>query len=162
MNQTVLLVEDDENDVFFMQRAFQDANILTPLNVVTDGRQAIEYISGKGEYSDRQKFPLPCLILLDLKLPYVLGLDVLKWLREHNEFDTIVVVVLTSSKQDADIEKAYQLGANSYLVKPPDADQLLEMVKRIKLYWMEINQIGPFCLEVAQRRSVALAGAPDK
>jgi CheY-like chemotaxis protein len=162
MNQTVLLVEDDENDVYFMQRAFHDANIVTRLNVVTDGRQAIDYLSGKGQYSDREQFPLPCLILLDLKLPYVLGLDVLKWLRQHTEFDSIIVVVLTSSKQDADIEKAYGLGANSYLVKPPDADQLLEMVKRIKQYWMEINQLGPFCIEVAHGRSVALAAEQDR
>ena len=158
-HHTVLLVEDDENDVFFMERAFRDAGIVTPLNVATDGRQAIEYFSGIGKYSDRARWPLPCLVLLDLKLPYVLGLDVLKWLRAQPEFKSIVVVVLTSSKQDSDIERAYALGANSYLVKPPDVQQLVAMVKKIKEYWMETNQIGPPCVEFARGRSVVLANA---
>lgn len=158
-NHTVLLVEDDENDVFFMERAFREADIITPLYVASDGREAIDYLSGKGKYTDRVKWPLPCLVLLDLKLPYVLGLDVLKWLRSHPEFKSIVVVVLTSSKQDSDIERAYALGANSYLVKPPDVQQLVGMVKKIKEYWMETNQIGPPCVEFARGHSVNLANA---
>jgi CheY-like chemotaxis protein len=158
-NHTVLLVEDDENDVFFMERAFREAGIVTPLYVASDGREAIDYLSGKGKYTDRAKWPLPCLVLLDLKLPYVLGLDVLKWLRSHPEFKSIVVVVLTSSKQDSDIERAYALGANSYLVKPPDVQQLVGMVKKIKEYWMETNQIGPPCVEFARGRPVILANA---
>lgn len=147
---SVLLVEDDENDVFFMQRAFREAGIVNPLHVVNDGREAINYLSGNGKYSDRNAWPLPCLILLDLKLPYVLGLDVLKWLRSHAEFKKVIVVVLTSSKQDADIEKAYSLGANSYLVKPPDVHELVQMVKRIKEYWIETNQVGRPCVEFAR------------
>ena len=156
-NHTVLLVEDDENDVFFMERAFREAGITTPLHVVNDGRQAIDYFCGKGKFTDRKRWPLPCLMLLDLKLPYVLGLDVLKWLRTHSEFRSIVVVVLTSSKQDTDIERAYALGANSYLVKPPDVQQLVAMVKKIKEYWMETNQIGPPCIEFARGGSFVLA-----
>jgi DNA-binding response OmpR family regulator len=155
-HHTVLLVEDDENDVFFMQRAFREAGISTPLNVVNDGREAIDYLSGSGKYSDRKQWPLPCLMLLDLKLPYVLGLDVLKWLRSHAGFKAVVVIVLTSSKQDRDIELAYALGANSYLVKPPDVQHLVAMVKRIKEYWMETNQIGPPCVEFARGQSVLL------
>lgn len=156
-HHTVLLVEDDENDVFFMQRAFREAGIVTPLKIAADGRQAIDYLSGTGKYSNRAEWPLPCLVLLDLKLPYVLGLDVLKWLRSHPEFKSIIVVVLTSSRQDSDIERAYALGANSYLVKPPDVQQLVAMVKKIKEYWIETNQIGPPCVEFARGRSVVLA-----
>jgi DNA-binding response OmpR family regulator len=159
MNQTVLLVEDDENDVFFMQRAFREAAIVTSLNVVNDGREAIDYFSGSGKYNDRQSYPIPCLMLMDLKLPYVLGLDVLKWVRSHAEFKSVIVVVLTSSRQDADIERAYSLGANSYLVKPPDVHQLVAMVKRIKEYWIEMNQVGPPCIQFANGKSVALADA---
>jgi CheY-like chemotaxis protein len=154
MNHTVLLIEDDDNDVFFMQRAFHEAGIATSLNIVTDGREAIDYLSGKGKYNDRQSSPLPCLILLDLKLPYVLGLDVLKWVRSQPQFSAVIVIVLTSSRQDADIEKAYALGANSYLVKPPSAQQLLAMVKRIKEYWIETNQIGAPCVEFARGKNI--------
>jgi len=153
MKQTVLLVEDDENDVFFMKRAFKEANIANPLNVVVDGREAIRYLSGSGEYADREVSPLPCLILLDLKLPHVLGLDVLKWLRSQDEFLTTIVVVLTSSKEDTDIEKAYAHGANSYLVKPPDSQQLVDMARRIKEYWMELNQVGPPCIEFVRGKA---------
>jgi CheY-like chemotaxis protein len=156
-NHPVLLVEDDENDVFFMQRAFREAGIVTTLNVASDGQQAIDYLSGKGKFADRHAWPLPCLVLLDLKLPYVLGLDVLKWLRSQPEFKSIIVIVLTSSRQDADIEKAYALGANSYLVKPPEVHQLVAMVKKIKEYWIETNQIGRPCVEFARGHSVALA-----
>jgi len=154
---SVLLVEDDENDVFFMQRAFREADIITPLHIAKDGREAIDYLSGNGKFADREKWPLPCLILMDLKLPYVLGLDVIKWLRSEPAFKSIIVVVLTSSKQDADIEKAYALGANSYLVKPPDVQQLVAMVKRIKEYWIEMNQIGPPCIEFARGHAPKLS-----
>lgn len=154
-NHPVLLVEDDENDVFFMQRAFREAGIVATLNVASDGQQAIDYLSGQGKFADRQAWPLPCLLLLDLKLPYVLGLDVLKWLRSQPEFKSIIVIVLTSSRQDADIEKAYALGANSYLVKPPEVHQLVAMVKKIKEYWIETNQIGRPCVGFARGHSVA-------
>jgi CheY-like chemotaxis protein len=153
--QPVLLVEDDENDVFFMQRAFREAGILNPLKVACDGREAIDYLNGKGKFADRREWPLPCLVLMDLKLPYVLGLDVLKWIRTEPAFKSVIVVVLTSSKQDADIAKAYSLGANSYLVKPPDVHQLVAMVKRIKEYWIEMNQLGASCIEFARGKSPA-------
>ena len=154
MTQAVLLIEDDENDVFFMQRAFKNAGIVNPLYVVNDGRAAIDYLGGKEKFSDRDKHPLPCLVLMDLKLPYVLGLDVLKWIRSQDQLKSVIVVVLTSSRQDADIAKAYSLGANSYLVKPPDVHQLEAMVKRIKEYWMEMNQLGPVCIELASKTAV--------
>lgn len=156
MNKLVLLVEDDEDDVFFMKRAFKEAGIITPLNVVGDGREAIDYLSGNGKYADRKLWQLPCLILLDLKLPLVLGLDVLKWIRSKHDFDSVIVVVLTSSREDKDVELSYGFGANSYLVKPPDAANLHEMVKRIKEYWLETNQVGPRCIEFSRGQTIHL------
>ena len=143
MNQTILLVEDDSNDVFFMKRAMKLAGMLNPVHVASDGRQAIHYLDGAGEYGNRKKFPLPCLVLLDLKLPHVMGLDVLKWIREQPELRTLIVLILTSSKLPPDISKAYFLGANSYLVKPSEPEELPEMVRIIKHYWLELNQSAP-------------------
>ena len=143
MNRTILLVEDDPNDVFFMKRAMKLAGMLNPMHVVDDGRRAIHYLDGAGEYSDRARFPLPCLVLLDLKLPHVMGLDVLKWIREQPELRTVIVLVFTASKLPPDISKAYFLGANSYLVKPSEPDELIQMVTLIKHYWLELNHLAP-------------------
>src|SRR5688572_11336740 len=121
--KTILLVEDNEDDSFFMQQAKTKAGIQNPMQVVDDGQKALDYLRGVGKYSDRQQYPLPFLLLLDLKLPLVPGLRVLSWLREQPEFETMLVVILTSSKEDRDIDRAYRLGANSYLVKPPNANK---------------------------------------
>ena len=150
MNGTILLVEDDENDVFFMKRAMKAAQILNPLQVAPDGRQAIRYLEGAGEYNDRKCFPLPKLVLLDLKLPYVMGLEVLKWIREQPELKGIIVVVFSSSKMSEDIHAAYLLGANSYLVKPSDPQALTEKVKVIKDYWIDVNRCPPGSAKLLQ------------
>lgn len=143
MQRTILLVEDDPNDVFFMKRAMELSGILNPVQVASDGRKAIHYLDGAGEYRDRARFPLPSLVLLDLKLPFVMGLDVLKWIREQPELRTVIVLVFTASKLPRDISKAYFLGANSYLVKPSEPDGLLETVRLIKKYWLDLNQPAP-------------------
>jgi len=143
MHRTILLVEDDTNDVFFMKRAMKLAGMINPVQVVSDGRDAIHYLDGTGEYSDRTKFPLPCLVLLDLKLPHVMGLDVLKWIREQPELRTVIVLVFTASKLPPDVSKAYFLGANSYLVKPSQPDELIQMVRLIEQYWLNLNQSAP-------------------
>jgi CheY-like chemotaxis protein len=135
---TILLVEDEEGDVFFMRQAMQKAGVLNPLQVASDGRQAIDYLKGAGKFANREEFPLPCLVLLDLKLPRVMGLDVLKWIREQPGVATIVVI-LTSSKEEADIATAYRLGANGYLVKPSDVSELIDMAKSIKDFWLTQN-----------------------
>jgi CheY-like chemotaxis protein len=140
LNQTILLVEDDANDVFFMKRAMKLAEVINPVQVASDGQQAIHYLAGTGEYSDRAKFPLPGLVLLDLKLPHVMGLDVLKWIRAQPELRTVIVLVFTSSQLAPDINKAYFLGANSYLVKPSKPEGLIEIVRQIKQYWLDLNQ----------------------
>lgn len=138
--RTILLVEDNEDDVFFMQQATKDARIENPMQVAENGQQAIDYLAGNGAYSDRDKFPLPFLVLLDLKLPLVMGMDVLKWIRTRPELETMLVVILTSSRESRDIEAAYRLGVNSYLVKPPTPEMLRELVKSIGDYWIVKNE----------------------
>ncbi len=143
---TILLVEDDPNDVFFLQYAFEQAGIKNPLRVVEDGQGAIDYLSGNGKYADRSQFPMPCLILLDLKLPIMMGLDVLRWIKEQPDLHTLVVIVMTSSKDPTDIHQAYRLGARSYLVKPLSVHERLEVAKAIKSYWLELNLLPhPIC-----------------
>ncbi len=136
----ILLVEDDQNDVFFLQYAFEAAGVHNPLQVVPDGQEAINYLSGKGRYSDRQQFPLPCLVLLDLKLPFKMGTDVLRWLRKQPQIANLLVVVLTSSSDGSDIDSAYECGAQSYLVKPLSLEKRLDMARAIKNYWLDLNE----------------------
>ena len=137
---SILLVEDDSNDVVLMQRAFRKAKLANPLEVVTDGEAAIAYLDGIPPYDDRNRYPLPVLVLLDLKLPKKSGFEVLEWLRGQPIVGRTPVVVLTSSDETSDINRAYDLGANSYLLKVVASDALLEMVKTIKLYWLVINE----------------------
>lgn len=138
--QTILLVEDEENDIVFMKMALEKAGIAGGLQIAEDGAQAIDYLGGRGAFADRARHPLPVLVLLDLKLPRVMGMDVLKWIRERPEFDMLVVVVLTSSQQRSDIAAACSLGANSYLVKPSNPLELGEMMELVKRYWLQFNQ----------------------
>jgi CheY-like chemotaxis protein len=137
---TILLVEDDRNDILLLQRAFRKANLANPLMVVTDGEEAIAYLGGQGQYADRGQFPLPVIVLLDLKLPRRSGLEVLAWLREQPTLRRLPVVVLTASREGTDINTAYELGASSYLVKPVSFDNLVEIVKTLNLYWVIMNE----------------------
>jgi len=128
MNDRILLVEDEENDVFFMQRAMKKAG-LHPPHVVIDGQAAIDFLK---EIIDRDRKELPGLVLLDLKLPRVMGFDVLTWIRQQPELRDLTVIILTSSKLSSDIESAYERGANSYLVKPNTSVGLQHIVEGIK------------------------------
>src|SRR5437867_489725 len=139
-NATILLAEDDPNDVFFIKRGFEKARLVNPLQVVQDGEQAIEYLKGDGPYADRAQFPFPFLLLLDLRLPRKSGFEVLGWLRQQPGLKRLTTVVLTSSKEGPDINRAYDLGANSYLLKPPDAEALLELFQRLNGYWVALNK----------------------
>lgn len=139
---TILMVEDDPNDILLTQRAFMQASLVNPLRIVRDGQEAIQYLGGRDAYADRSKYPLPSLILLDLKLPKKSGLEVLEFLRAQPSLKQTPVIVLTSSQESSDIQRAYTLGANSYLLKPVGFDGLLEMVKAIGMYWVLLNQ-GP-------------------
>jgi len=137
---TILLVEDNPDDAELIAYAFKKAGIVSPLVVVDDGEKAIAYIQGSSTYADRTAFPLPRLFLLDLKLPRRSGFEVLEAIRANRPTRNIPVVVLTSSNQEHDIERAYDLGANSYLIKPIGRDSLLTMVQSLDAFWMKLNQ----------------------
>jgi CheY-like chemotaxis protein len=139
-NKIILLVEDDPNDVLLIQRAFQKAGLHNSLKVVRNGDQAIEYLSGENSYVDRERFPLPFLVLLDLKMPGTDGFEVLTWARNSPFLKRLLIVVLTSSNLQADVDKAYELGANSYLVKPVEFDDMVNLIQRFEVYWSEINR----------------------
>jgi len=141
---TILLAEDDPNDVILFQRAMGRASLnADSLKVVQDGEQAISYLSGQGIYADRDRHPLPALLLLDLKLPRKSGLEVLSWLREQPQLRYLIVVFLTSSNSPEDIRLAYEAGANSYLVKPVEFTEMVEMIRTVLLYWLELNEKLP-------------------
>lgn len=136
----ILLVEDDENDVFFLKHAFQSEGIINPLRVAWDGQEAIDYLAGEKQFGDRAKFPLPSLMLLDLKLPRKTGLDVLKWMRAQPGLSKILTVVLSSSASKQDVTESLELGARSFLTKPATMDSRRHMAHVIKEYWLELNQ----------------------
>lgn len=138
--RTILLVEDDANEVFLLERAFQKANLRFPLQVVRDGQEAIDYLKHLGSFADRVRYPVPNLMLLDLKMPRKNGFEVLEWLRSQPALKGLIVVVLTSSDLAADINRAYALGTNSYLVKPGNFADLVQLVKSLDSYWFLLNQ----------------------
>jgi CheY-like chemotaxis protein len=138
----ILLVEDREDDVLLIRRALAKAYLSNPLHVVRDGEEAVAYLSGEGRYFDRAEYPLPALILLDLKMPGMDGFEVLKWLRQQPGFGLLRVIVLTSSDSIHDVTRAYQLGANSFMVKPMDFENVVEMTKFLSRYWLEMSK-GP-------------------
>ncbi|MEG4326538.1 response regulator [Microcoleus sp. AT3-A2] len=140
--QTILLVEDNPVDVLLMQRAFRNETFAnTSLQIVRDGDAAVFYLNGDGEYSDRDRYPLPAIILLDLKLPRRSGHEVLVWLRQQPELKRLPVVMLTSSRQTLDVKRAYDLGVNSYLVKPVGFASLLEMMQSFREYWLNYTEL---------------------
>jgi CheY-like chemotaxis protein len=138
-DNTILLAEDDPNDAKLIRRALVKARCANPLQTVSDGEQAIAYLSGTAPYEDRQQHPLPILLLLDLKMPKKNGFDVLHWIRSQPILKRLPVVVLTSSSVPQDVNKAYEAGSNSYLVKPVDSEALVDMLKTIELYWIVSN-----------------------
>ena len=137
----LLLVEDSEEDIFFMQRALQRVGNTLPVTVLRDGREALRYLSGEAPYADREACPLPGLMFLDIKLPFVSGLEVLRWMQTRDDLRGIPVVVLSSSNQDVDVETAYRFGANSYLVKPGSFELLAEMLGTTTAYWLKFNRV---------------------
>jgi CheY-like chemotaxis protein len=141
MNDTgmILLAEDREEDVILIKKAFAKANIRNPLSVVQNGEEAINYLSGVGQFSNRRLYPFPVLVLLDLKMPRVDGFEVLSWIESQPSLSALRVVVLTSSEDIRDVNKAYQLGANSFLVKPLDFHNTIAMAETILDYWLSTN-----------------------
>lgn len=131
-----LLVEDDANDASLLQRAFHKSNILNPLHRVSTAEEAMAYLSGTGPYKNRAEFPLPSLVLLDLKMPGVSGFEVLKWIRQHPTLRDMRVVVLSGSEDMRDVDAAYKMGANSFLIKPADFERFVEISQALSGYWI--------------------------
>ena len=130
--RTILLVEDNEGDVFIFKRFARKACIPNPVQVVRTGEQALDYLAGRRDYADRDEYPFPFLVMLDLKLPLLDGLDVLQWIRTVPEMDSLSVIVLSSSAEPRDVQRAYELGALSYLVKPPSVETLAQTIEELR------------------------------
>jgi len=137
----ILLVEDNPNDVELTLRALKNHNLANNVRVVKDGAEALDYIFATGDFEDRNMNDTPRVILLDLKLPKVDGLEVLRRIKSDERTKTIPVVVLTSSREDRDIVESYKLGVNSYIVKPVDFDKFLDCVGELGLYWLLLNEL---------------------
>jgi CheY-like chemotaxis protein len=140
MKKIILLAEDNQDDILLTKRAFKKSNILNELIVVNDGKEALDFLFYKGKYKDRDSKTTPELILLDLKMPKIDGLEVLKSIRENSQTKHLPVVILTTSKEEKDMIDSYCLGANSYIIKPVDFDQFVDAVKQLGLYWLVLNQ----------------------
>ena len=133
---TILYAEDEPNDIFFLKLAFKKATSPHTLNAVPDGEQAIDYLAGEGPFADRSRYPLPTLVLLDINMPKKSGLEVLEWIRRQLRFKSLPVLILTSSQRPEDLEKARNLRADDYLLKPSDPLKLVEMVKSLHERWL--------------------------
>jgi DNA-binding response OmpR family regulator len=135
----ILLVEDDEDDLFLIQRSMQRSRLVNPVQVLPDGEQAVQYLAGEGQYEDRGAHPMPFLILLDLHMPKLSGFEVISWIRQRRELDHVTVAVLTSSSDERDWKKAMELGADSYFVKPGSLDEFVSLMLRIHGHWMMLD-----------------------
>jgi len=130
--QTILVAEDNDDHVILIKRAFRYANLLNPLHFVCDGAEAIAYLNGDGKYANREEYPLPTLLLLDLKMPNKNGFEVMEWIREQPTLRNLRVVVLTTSDRVVDVQRAYQLGASSFLIKPLDFRDFVQLAPTLK------------------------------
>jgi len=139
---TILYAEDEENDVLFLERAFKLAGSTHTLKAVPDGAQALEYLTGEGIFADRTRHPFPDLILLDINMPKKSGFDVLEWLRSQPRYNSLPALILTSSSRPEDMEKARQLGADDYLLKPSDPLKLVEVVRSLQEHWLSQTAIA--------------------
>lgn len=135
----ILYVEDEESDVLLLQHAFTKAGIPNPLHTAPDGKVAVDYLAGNPPFDDRTRHPLPGLILLDLNLPFRSGLEVLAWLRKQPQLRHLPVLVFSSSNRPDDIVRAYETGANGYLVKPSSLAQLVAQVSALRDFWLTQN-----------------------
>jgi CheY-like chemotaxis protein len=137
VEQIILLVEDEEDDVFLLRKALKAAGVKNRAVVARDGNEAVEYLAGTGGFADRQQFPYPALMLLDLKLPYRSGLEVLAWLRRQTNLPPTHIAVLSSSNEPRDLRAASELGAGTYLVKPPTSEMVYDVIRRFNLGWLQ-------------------------
>jgi CheY-like chemotaxis protein len=138
----VLVVDDSENDALLMRTVFERAGFVEPLRVARDGEEAITYLRGDGVYGDRKQFPLPTVMLLDLNMPRKNGFEVLEWIRQQPALKRLRVYILSASSRAEDIQRAYDLGANSYLVKPGNLDGLMHLAKCL-VAWLKLSHFTP-------------------
>src|SRR5207245_1166897 len=138
--ETILVAEDDKTDALFLERAFAKVGVPTALHFVRDGQEVLDYLLGNAEFADRLVHPGPDLLLLDLKMPRVDGFQVLDWVRQQPGIKRLPIVIFSSSAQEQVINRACDLGANSYLVKPHSTEDLLALVAKLKNYWIEANK----------------------
>ena len=141
--KTILLVEDNLDDIDLTLRALKKNNIMNEIKVVNDGIEALDFLLGRGKYTNRDLNTLPTVILLDIKLPKIDGMEVLRQIRENEITKLIPVVILTSSREEQDIINGYSLGVNSYVRKPVDFNQFAEAVSQLGLYWLLLNETPP-------------------
>src|SRR5687767_2986971 len=160
-HDVILVAEDDENHILLLKRAFKQSCCLNPVFYVEDGEQVIAYLEGKGNFSNRTEFPLPSLLLLDLKMPNKNGFEVLAWIRAHRTLSILPVVVLSGSGETSDIKHAYQLGANTFLTKPVDVRDFVQMCATIKGYWVWLSQVPELVRPDEIAAGPELAPAPD-
>lgn len=139
----ILLVEDNRMDVELMLDVFKEVRLMNPVHVAPNGEEALDYLFGRGKYADRETYPLPRLVLLDLKLPGIDGFEILRQIKTAPVLKRLPVIILTSSKEDGDRILSYDRGANSYLVKPVSFEGFLEVVRQIKGYWLSLNVEPP-------------------
>ncbi len=140
----ILVAEDNEDEIFLFQRALAKVPLSNPVRFVGDGEQVLSYLRGEGEYADRTRYPFPRLVLLDIKMPRLNGLETLSAIRSDPQLRRLVVIILTSSGQERDVNRAFDLQANSYLVKPSRPEALGNILARIKDYWLDMNHF-PAC-----------------
>jgi len=136
----ILLAEDREDDILLIRRAFKQGGINNPLHVVRDGEQAVAYLKGEGRFFNREEYPVPDLLLLDLKMPRMDGFEVLRWIRKQPGLSSLRVVMLTSSEDIRDVNVAYRMGANSFMVKPMDFENVVELGKVLRDYWLKLDK----------------------
>lgn len=141
--ELILLAEDDPEHAELARRAFKKYCCVNPLFVVADGTEVLSYLLGEGKFSDRTEYPSPSLLLLDLKMPVMNGFDVIRWVRAHPDFRTLPIVVLTSSSDLKDVNTAYALGANSFMVKPVEFTEFVRMSAALQNYWLWLNKPPP-------------------
>jgi CheY-like chemotaxis protein len=145
--KTILVADDDPNDVFLVKAAFSRAGYDFPFLAVTNGEEVLNYLKGLGKYANRNRYPIPTLLLLDIKMPGMDGFEVLRWIRSHPEWRALPVIVLTNSCFGPDINMAYNLGADSFLTKPEDSYSYVGAVKQVAHFWLVQNsfpELGPF------------------
>lgn len=140
----ILLAEDDPEHAELARRAFKKYCFVNPLFVVSDGTEVLSYLLGEGRFSNRREYPLPSLLIVDLKMPVMNGFDVIRWVRAHENFKTLPIVVLTSSSDLSDVNSAYLLGANSFMVKPVDFIEFVGMTAALQSYWLWLNKAPRF------------------